>query len=1316
MERADAMNLGLQQQVSVTWVSNVLDPVVTRRTVACAPGQTLGAALLQFVPLAPAGFEVTAVLNGDCLPVARHDIVLRPGDNLVMAARPQGGGGGGSNPLATVAMIAVIVVAAVVTSGAAGYLAGAGFSGSFATLGGYGLSAAGTALAAGAGAAAMGIGGYLVSSAFKSSTPDYGSGDSLGASPSYSWEAQTNTLAEGATLPVLYGRFLATPPLIARYVQSAEKNQYLNLQYALAAHKIDAVEGVLINGQPYATYSGTQVDVRLGEINQEPIPYFGDLYEEISVGAKLTTDWVTREIPGSIQGFCVGLAYRLYYANDKGGMSNVTANVQMEYRQKGAAEWVRYRTGATSPVTVTEYRWSAGYWRDARTWVELETGGTGSSEHAEYEAYTPSADWVAPPDIEGRPYFYWRWLGAAVVYAVESGGDDCLSITSNDSNTLRQTIYRDHIAEGAYEVRVRLREALQEGSRYGSDVYWDFTHAIQYDDFAYPCTAVGGVRSLATDQLQSGQPTVKFLLRRDYVHVYDPDAGKYTQKAATNPAWASYDALHNGAQNHPDPAAYGMAVPYGRIVYADFLDWAEWCDEKGYACNLYAETTLNGRSVLDMLGIMGRGSVIQIGSRFTCIVDKPRVLPRQQFLAGKGNIVSQSMTRSWIPMKDRANVLEITYFDKDANYQRQTVEVYQDGFDSADRVPVKAQRTLYACDNRKDALVWGRGMMLRNRYLTYAPSFEVGAEAIHCLYGDLISIAVDELKGGASGRTLEDATAQIVIDREVVLYPGVQYAVEVQHIDDDERESAYVVAVNQEAKTDTLLLVSPLQKTLGAGSNYAFGEVGRTTKLFTVTDMQTASDQRKRLQLLEYVPEVYNDEVLNVPDADDTAALFVRGLRAVELWTPGGTDGSGRSVIGVSWRGNALYWYVWYRKSGNNAWVQAGRTAVPTFTVQDALLIGQTYEIAVSLGTADAGEKTSITLQGKTAPPSDVTEFRATVQGAGIRLDWAHVPDPDLWAYEIRLGASWSTAQVLFDGVTLNTAAYEPPVSGTYRFWIKAVDQSGIPSHNAVDTQATIDVGAGLNIVFDPEELPEGVPYAEMHYMTAADTGARVMWLPGMADTDAAAYADTDAAVAYYPGDYRQGVYTTQVYDIGAEVPFDFRMSAEFESVILGGVTDLTYASRSDMSYPRDSDVSIAARSSFKKEYRLARADAVWSDWVAFASALGVTARYVQMRYTTNVEEAGATFAFTRLAAVADVAEQETSFDAAISAAGTVFEFEDLGLRPMLRPPYYVGVTVVGTAALSPAVVKESARFTVRCLDGAGAAHAAQVNITVKGF
>lgn len=1311
--------------VTVAWVGNILDPIASRKLITVQPGSTLGDALRAFVPLAPPGFEVVACLNGTLLPTPRHDLILLPGDNLAMAARPLGGGGGGSNPLQMVAMIAVMVVAAVVTYGASSAVMGGWAWGM-----GMAANASATAMIVGgaAGIATMAIGGMLVSTAFKTKTPDFGASnaDALGSSPSYSWQPQANPLAEGTTLPVLYGKFLATPPLIARNVESAGRKQYLNLLYALAGHRIDAVEAVQLNDQDLGTYSEVVLETRLGDVNQGAIPFFGDLKEETAISAKLSTAWTQRTLPGSLQGFAIGIAYRLYYANDKGGMDWVSANLYLECRKKGSTDWIRYTRANTSPVTVKQYRWSAGYYPEdgyysygRRRWIEVLTGSTNRNDHYDGEKYIIETHnhrpWQRWCDYDGtctRKVYTWKWLDFDVVYQPGQFIYDYLTISGNETNQLRYVVYFDHIPEGEYEIRMRLVSGLAESARHGSDVYWEYAQTIQYDDFCYPCTAVSGIRALATDQISNSQPTVKFLLRRDTVWVYNPAAKKYEQHAASNPAWACYDALHNGTSGHPDPSSYGLAVPHDRIVYADFEEWAAWCDVRKYTVNIYLESGLNGKAALDQLAMMGRGSVIQVGSRFTCTVDRPVDLPRQKFLVGLGNIAQKTFTKAWLPLQDRANVVELTYFDTDANYQRQTVEIYQDGFDTSKRSVISAQRTLYGCTNRAEALRFGRGLMLRNRYLTYMPSFETGVESIHCLLGDVIELADDTLHGCYSGRLIASDRYSATLDCKAFMSPGVQYALEIQHIDTDERESAYIVGVPVETETDTLTLVGEWQAVPKEGSKFSFGEVGRTSRQFRIVSMQTAQDQRKRLHLLEYVPEVYNEDHYELPDEDWSDRAFVRGLRLVEIWQPGGPDGSGRSVIGVSWRGTALFWNVWARQQGRT-WVKAGRTATTDFKISDGLVIGKTYDVAVSVGTPEAGASATITLRGKTAPPGDVTGFRAVPLGDEVILSWNHIPDADLWGYEIRMGKTWETGLTVVDGVQENSAAWTPPMDGTYRFWIKALDLSGIYSVNAAEASTSIDISGTLNVVWQQEELPDQVAAATLDRMVSLDGGRRVAWIPSMTDRDFPPYY-TDARIGYYCGDTAVGSYTTQVYDLRAVTPFDLRLFAEFDAALVGA-TDLTYPARVDTDYPGDTDQWITSLSRYTAAYRLSDNGGEWADWQGWTGPHDVSGRFMQFRFTTDLDSVGVHFAFTRLAGMADVPEQSTVFKADIPTDGRRFTMEQIGLRPMLLL-YHVGVTVNGSAAFYPAVEQEEQAFTVRVFDVAGNQHAAFVSIEVRGF
>lgn len=79
---------------------------------------------------------------------------------------------------------------------------------------------------------------------------------------------------------------------------------------------------------------------------------------------------------------------------------------------------------------------------------------------------------------------------------------------------------------------------------------------------------------------------------------------------------------------------------------------------------------------------------------------------------------------------------------------------------------------------------------------------------------------------------------------------------------------------------------------------------------------------------------------------------------------------------------------------------------MPEYRIASGLVIGTTYDVAVSIGTPENGVTASLTLRGKTAPPGDVTGFRAVAAGDAIVLTWNHIPDADLWGYEIRMAQS----------------------------------------------------------------------------------------------------------------------------------------------------------------------------------------------------------------------------------------------------------------------------------------------------------------------
>lgn len=123
---------------------------------------------------------------------------------------------------------------------------------------------------------------------------------------------------------------------------------------------------------------------------------------------------------------------------------------------------------------------------------------------------------------------------------------------------------------------------------------------------------------------------------------------------------------------------------------------------------------------------------------------------------------------------------------------------------------------------------------------------------------------------------------------------------------------------------------------------------------------------------------------------------------------------------------------------------------------------------------------------GKTAPPSDVTGFTASILPYGIGLRWQPVPDADAAGYAIRLGTIWETAAPVAEARG-NTHAWEFRSAGTYTLLIKAVDTSGNESGTATPLTVTISGPAAVNptFIFSGPDYVLGWPEATGQFAVA---------------------------------------------------------------------------------------------------------------------------------------------------------------------------------------------------------------------------------------
>jgi predicted phage tail protein len=424
--------------------------------------------------------------------------------------------------------------------------------------------------------------------------------------------------------------------------------------------------------------------------------------------------------------------------------------------------------------------------------------------------------------------------------------------------------------------------------RWVQDVYFASFQEIINVACTYPGVALLGIKALGTDQLSGSDITVDCIARRETVPVWDGSA--YVERAANNPAWTSYYLLNR----------YGEGVDASRIDYQAFYNWSLKCLARGYTVNLYVDSTGSLRRALDMVSLNGRASVVQMGSKFTCLVDLPDDVPVQRFLFTMGNIAADSFSEEWMPVGDRANAIEVTYWDKELDYTRQTVEIYSDDFDTSPMEINKVSVTKWGCTDRAYAEKYGRFLLACNRYLTLTSSWNADVDAIACIPGDPIDVAHDVPQWGQSGRIVsyDWGLFEMILDREVTLQPATDYVVMIRRIEDDAIDIFAVEQVGVETTTDTLTatlssstggggageildgvivtetedgaivtetedgaMIGGAGTAVYAGSVYSFGLLATVVKPMRVLNISRASDLRKKLACIEYTSDVYVDGV-----------------------------------------------------------------------------------------------------------------------------------------------------------------------------------------------------------------------------------------------------------------------------------------------------------------------------------------------------------------------------------------------------------------------------------------------------------------------
>ncbi|MCX7779604.1 MAG: host specificity factor TipJ family phage tail protein [Negativicutes bacterium] len=645
---------------------------------------------------------------------------------------------------------------------------------------------------------------------------------------------------------------------------------------------------------------------------------------------------------------------------------------------------------------------------------------------------------------------------------------------AKNSGVYRKAFRIDNLPIGRYEVRLQCTyKSGEDPQHYATRVYWSELSHIIYDDFSRPGKVLVGIKALATDQLSGSIPNITWLQKRNYVNVWDANTQQYVLKPATNPAWACYDLIHRckllkNVQTDLDEFTV-FGVPASRMDYQAFVDWAEFCDyvidaqtgEKRCTVNIILDSISDLWGALRNIEICGRGKIVLKGTRFSAVCDKPS---DPVMLFTMGNIVPNTFQEEFLPLKDRANAIEITFFNKDKGYQRDVLTVYGDDYDSVDAVPVVAQITLPGVTTVSEAYRAGKYRLKLNKYLIRTCSWEADIDALACQVGDVVNFAHDVPEWGQSGRIVsverivtDHITDEVRLDRMVLLEPGKAYALAIR-LEDDRLLEVPVKGVTVNTETDIVTMQEPFETLPKRDDIYSFGLVNMVTKPLRLLYLTRSGDMRRKLTALEYIPEVYS-EATDIPVINYSGAA-----NAVTNVAVSGRVSGDDLFLDITWTPSRLYNGARILIDGQ----KVGEVGADKTSISIPVILFKLYEVSVVALDIFGNAGTATTMNyvfvdpgsGIGTPPPDITYFAVSVLAAqvlfSLKLASADYANTNIIGIEFRRGDSWESAQLVSRGAAGNDEATAPAYKGTHRYWAAAYNHYGY-SANPISDVITID-------------------------------------------------------------------------------------------------------------------------------------------------------------------------------------------------------------------------------------------------------------------
>jgi len=648
-----------------------------------------------------------------------------------------------------------------------------------------------------------------------------------------------------------------------------------------------------------------------------------------------------------------------------------------------------------------------------------------------------------------------------------------LTITNGTRKPLRFS-YRRDVPQGQYDVRIRRVTPDATDPATTSTFTWQQLRSYQADSASYTGQKRLALKIKASAQLQ-GQVATLSALATGQVPVWTGSA--WAVQATSNPAWW-FRWLALGGFDANGQRLFGAGLPLTQIDDPAIQDWGAWCTQKGLNCNMVFDRAMNVDEMLTIIARCGRAAPTWSSGKLGVVVDQDAQPVVAVF--GMSNIVRDTFRVEYATGK-LADEVVATWINPALDWKPDTVRAAVPGvINPVNPVNIELFGVTDKTQAGKEALLMAAQQLYRRRRTIW----ETDVEGLVVNRGDVVTLSHDLTQWGYSGRLVSGTTNVLVLDRQVPFTAGQTHYVGVRFPD-----GSYTIydVVFQTGPSDTITLNTPLPSAPDSDPNHPpldylwFFEPAPTPgKKVKIVDIQVIDENRVRLTAVDEDPNYYAAE--NNPFTYTTPLTYGNQFPTISDVTIGDTliriGNAFGTRVAVTWNVVGEYGGAWvrYRATGE-PWIMLGSTTARNieFDVNAAGSID--IEISAFNQHGQKGSASSqtvtYTIVGQSAVPADVTNFTATLQENGILLAWDDVQDIDLKDYEVRLGASYASAQIL-DRTKANTYLHRILVAGVYTFGIKARDTTDHVSANPVYVAITINA-PGLPVLSNRFDGPNAV-------------------------------------------------------------------------------------------------------------------------------------------------------------------------------------------------------------------------------------------------